>query len=121
MVGRGACWNPSVFRSEGKLFWEDVKREYVKKVSLHKYSLDVVILYVAECQEKSKIYVPVFWQLIPSGAKIDDHNSITAQYFGLSGLPALHPWGKEDIFITLCDWLETKGFCVVGTEYRVGQ
>jgi tRNA-dihydrouridine synthase len=49
MVGRGACWNPSVFRSEGKLFWEDVKREYVKKVSLHKYSLDVVILYVAEC------------------------------------------------------------------------
>ncbi|CAM6033437.1 unnamed protein product [Sphagnum compactum] len=31
MVGRGACWNPSVFRSEGKLFWEDVKREYVKK------------------------------------------------------------------------------------------
>jgi len=33
-----------------------------------------------------------------SGAKIDDHNSIAAQYFGLSGLPALHPWGKEDIF-----------------------
>jgi hypothetical protein len=41
--------------------------------------------------------------------------------FGLSGLPALHPWGEEDIFITFCDWLQTKGFCVVGTEYRVGQ
>lgn len=31
MVARGAVWNASVFRPEGKLFWEDVKKEYVKK------------------------------------------------------------------------------------------
>lgn len=31
MVARGAVWNASVFRPEGKLFWEDVKKNYVKK------------------------------------------------------------------------------------------
>ncbi|KAG6554846.1 hypothetical protein Mapa_003429 [Marchantia paleacea] len=31
MVARAACWNVSVFRPEGKLPWEDVKREYIKK------------------------------------------------------------------------------------------
>jgi tRNA-dihydrouridine synthase 2 len=31
MVARGAMWNASVFRSEGTLFWEDVKKEYVRK------------------------------------------------------------------------------------------
>ncbi|KAG0613157.1 hypothetical protein M758_6G080900 [Ceratodon purpureus] len=31
MVARGAMWNASVFRPEGPLFWEDVKREYVRK------------------------------------------------------------------------------------------
>ncbi|KAL2622596.1 hypothetical protein R1flu_002801 [Riccia fluitans] len=31
MVARAACWNVSVFRPQGKLPWEDVKREYVKK------------------------------------------------------------------------------------------
>ncbi|XP_024381936.1 uncharacterized protein [Physcomitrium patens] len=31
MVARGAMWNVSVFRPEGKHFWEDVKREYVRK------------------------------------------------------------------------------------------
>lgn len=27
MVARGAMWNASIFRSKGKLLWEDVKRE----------------------------------------------------------------------------------------------
>lgn len=31
MVARGAMWNASIFRSKGKLLWEDVKREYVRK------------------------------------------------------------------------------------------
>ncbi|KAJ8441043.1 hypothetical protein Cgig2_020334 [Carnegiea gigantea] len=31
MVARGALWNVSVFSSHGKLPWEDVKREYVRK------------------------------------------------------------------------------------------
>ncbi|XP_022132401.1 tRNA-dihydrouridine(20) synthase [NAD(P)+]-like isoform X2 [Momordica charantia] len=32
MVARGALWNASIFSPEGKLPWEDVKREYVRKV-----------------------------------------------------------------------------------------
>uniref|UniRef100_A0A5B6YVF9 Putative tRNA-dihydrouridine(20) synthase [NAD(P)+]-like isoform X3 n=1 Tax=Davidia involucrata TaxID=16924 RepID=A0A5B6YVF9_DAVIN len=31
MVARGALWNASVFSPKGKLPWEDVKREYVRK------------------------------------------------------------------------------------------
>ncbi|KAJ0096726.1 hypothetical protein Patl1_28409 [Pistacia atlantica] len=31
MVARGALWNASVFSPGGKLQWEDVKREYVRK------------------------------------------------------------------------------------------
>lgn len=31
MVARGALWNVSVFSPHGKLPWEDVKREYVRK------------------------------------------------------------------------------------------
>ncbi|OAE27139.1 hypothetical protein AXG93_4666s1090 [Marchantia polymorpha subsp. ruderalis] len=31
MVARAACWNVSVFRPGGKLPWEDVKKEYIKK------------------------------------------------------------------------------------------
>ncbi|XP_024027040.1 tRNA-dihydrouridine(20) synthase [NAD(P)+]-like isoform X2 [Morus notabilis] len=31
MVARGALWNASIFSSHGKLPWEDVKREYVRK------------------------------------------------------------------------------------------
>lgn len=31
MVARGAIWNTSIFSSEGKIPWEDVKREYVRK------------------------------------------------------------------------------------------
>lgn len=34
MVARGALWNPSIFCPKGKLPWEDVKREYVRKVSV---------------------------------------------------------------------------------------
>lgn len=32
MVARGALWNASIFNPKGKLPWEDVKREYVRKV-----------------------------------------------------------------------------------------
>ncbi|RZC47023.1 hypothetical protein C5167_039965 [Papaver somniferum] len=31
MVARGALWNASIFSPEGKLPWEEVKREYVRK------------------------------------------------------------------------------------------
>ncbi|XP_047269954.1 tRNA-dihydrouridine(20) synthase [NAD(P)+]-like isoform X2 [Capsicum annuum] len=31
MVARGAIWNASIFSSEGKVPWEDVKREYVRE------------------------------------------------------------------------------------------
>ncbi|KAI3960350.1 hypothetical protein MKW98_017074 [Papaver atlanticum] len=31
MVGRGALWNASIFSPEGKLPWEEVKREHVRK------------------------------------------------------------------------------------------
>lgn len=31
MVARGALWNASIFSPHGKLPWEDVKREYVRK------------------------------------------------------------------------------------------
>ncbi|KAK1272519.1 hypothetical protein QJS04_geneDACA015222 [Acorus gramineus] len=31
MVARGAMWNASIFRPKGKLPWEEVKREYVRK------------------------------------------------------------------------------------------
>ncbi|XP_020700585.1 tRNA-dihydrouridine(20) synthase [NAD(P)+]-like isoform X2 [Dendrobium catenatum] len=34
MVARGALWNASIFRAEGKLSWEDVKREYLRKCIL---------------------------------------------------------------------------------------
>lgn len=33
MVARGALWNASIFSPNGKLHWEDVKREYIRKVS----------------------------------------------------------------------------------------
>lgn len=52
MVARGAVWNVSVFRPEGKLFWEDVKKEYVKKclewendVHWTKYTLKEMIMH----------------------------------------------------------------------------
>jgi len=32
MVARGAMWNASIFCAKGKTPWEDVKREYVRKV-----------------------------------------------------------------------------------------
>jgi hypothetical protein len=32
MVARGAMWNASIFCPKGKIPWEDVKREYVRKV-----------------------------------------------------------------------------------------
>ncbi|XP_031379430.1 tRNA-dihydrouridine(20) synthase [NAD(P)+]-like [Punica granatum] len=31
MVARGALWNASIFSPEGKLPWEEVKREYIRK------------------------------------------------------------------------------------------
>ncbi|GJN26920.1 hypothetical protein PR202_gb14887 [Eleusine coracana subsp. coracana] len=31
MVARGAMWNASIFSTKGKIPWEDVKREYVRK------------------------------------------------------------------------------------------
>ncbi|XP_010254657.1 PREDICTED: tRNA-dihydrouridine(20) synthase [NAD(P)+]-like [Nelumbo nucifera] len=31
MVARGALWNASIFSPSGKLYWEDVKREYLRK------------------------------------------------------------------------------------------
>ncbi|XP_022962639.1 tRNA-dihydrouridine(20) synthase [NAD(P)+]-like isoform X1 [Cucurbita moschata] len=31
MVARGALWNASIFSADGKLPWEEVKREYVRK------------------------------------------------------------------------------------------
>ncbi|XP_062178332.1 uncharacterized protein LOC133883130 isoform X1 [Alnus glutinosa] len=31
MVARGALWNASIFSPEGKMPWEDVKREYIRK------------------------------------------------------------------------------------------
>ncbi|GKU94978.1 hypothetical protein SLEP1_g8396 [Rubroshorea leprosula] len=31
MVARGALWNASIFSPKGKVHWEDVKREYVRK------------------------------------------------------------------------------------------
>ncbi|XP_022740792.1 tRNA-dihydrouridine(20) synthase [NAD(P)+]-like isoform X3 [Durio zibethinus] len=31
MVARGALWNASIFSPKGKIHWEDVKREYVRK------------------------------------------------------------------------------------------
>lgn len=31
MVARGALWNASIFSPKGKLHWEDVKREYIRK------------------------------------------------------------------------------------------
>lgn len=34
MVARGALWNASVFSPEGKVPWEDVKIEYIRKVEL---------------------------------------------------------------------------------------
>lgn len=34
MVARGALWNASIFSPEGKVPWEDVKREYIRKVLL---------------------------------------------------------------------------------------
>eukprot|EP00249_Psilotum_nudum_P015607 c25424_g1_i1 orf=352-1401(-) len=34
MVARGACWNASIFRPEGKLHWENVKRDYLLKCIL---------------------------------------------------------------------------------------
>lgn len=33
MVARGAQWNPSVFRKEGKIDFEDIAKEYLKKVT----------------------------------------------------------------------------------------
>lgn len=33
MAARGALWNASIFSPKGKLPWEDVKREYVRKAS----------------------------------------------------------------------------------------
>lgn len=32
MVARGALWNASIFSAKGKLPWDDIKREYVRKV-----------------------------------------------------------------------------------------
>lgn len=32
MVARAAMWNASIFSPKGKIHWEDVKREYVRKV-----------------------------------------------------------------------------------------
>lgn len=32
MVARGALWNVSIFSPKGKIPWENVKREYVRKV-----------------------------------------------------------------------------------------
>ncbi|XP_024534950.1 tRNA-dihydrouridine(20) synthase [NAD(P)+]-like [Selaginella moellendorffii] len=34
MVARGALWNASIFRPEGKLDWEEVKREYLRQCIL---------------------------------------------------------------------------------------
>lgn len=34
MVARGALWNASIFSPLGQLPWEDVKREYIRKVCL---------------------------------------------------------------------------------------
>ncbi|KAL6960818.1 tRNA-dihydrouridine(20) synthase [NAD(P)(+)] [Sarracenia purpurea var. burkii] len=31
MVARGALWNASIFSPKGKVPWEEVKREYVRK------------------------------------------------------------------------------------------
>jgi tRNA-dihydrouridine synthase len=34
MVARGAQWNPSVFRKEGKLAFQEAATAYLKKVSI---------------------------------------------------------------------------------------
>ncbi|XP_057784345.1 uncharacterized protein LOC131001781 isoform X1 [Salvia miltiorrhiza] len=52
MVARGALWNASIFSSKGKLPWEDVKREYLRKsilwdndVKSTKYTLKEMIVH----------------------------------------------------------------------------
>ncbi|XP_004143428.1 tRNA-dihydrouridine(20) synthase [NAD(P)+]-like isoform X1 [Cucumis sativus] len=52
MVARGALWNASIFSPEGKLPWEDVKREYVRKsilwdndIKSTKYTLKEMIMH----------------------------------------------------------------------------
>ncbi len=39
MVARGALWNASIFSPEGKVPWEDVRREYIRKVILIKHCI----------------------------------------------------------------------------------
>ncbi|CAM6127752.1 unnamed protein product [Calypogeia fissa] len=65
MVARAACWNPSVFRKEGKLPYEDVKMEYLRKCILWdndlkgtKHELKEMIMYHAslESPEGKSLY-----------------------------------------------------------------
>ncbi|XP_024520344.1 tRNA-dihydrouridine(20) synthase [NAD(P)+]-like isoform X3 [Selaginella moellendorffii] len=51
MVARGALWNASIFRPEGKLDWEEVKREYLRQcivwendIKFTKYTVNNMII-----------------------------------------------------------------------------
>lgn len=39
MIARGAQWNPSAFRKEGLLPFDEVARAYIKKVSFPLFSI----------------------------------------------------------------------------------
>lgn len=46
MVARGALWNTSIFSAKGKLPWDTVKKEYVRKVvMILNSSISSAILY----------------------------------------------------------------------------
>lgn len=60
MVARGALWNASIFSPKGKLPWEDVKREYVRKsilwdndIKSTKHTLKEIIMHYS-CLELSE-------------------------------------------------------------------
>jgi tRNA-dihydrouridine synthase len=46
MVARGAMWNASIFSAKGKTPWEDVKREYVRKVFAFDFCFRMPLLHI---------------------------------------------------------------------------
>jgi hypothetical protein len=38
MAARGALWNPSIFSPEGKVSYEIMEKEYIRKVTIFLYS-----------------------------------------------------------------------------------
>ncbi|PIN16462.1 tRNA-dihydrouridine(20) synthase (NAD(P)(+)) [Handroanthus impetiginosus] len=78
MVARGALWNSSIFSPKGKLPWEDVKREYVRKsilwdndVKSTKHTLKEMIMHYS-CLE------------LPEGKAVIKSETLAdlAQYYG---------------------------------------